>query len=193
MSELKLRSTSMKISHSSVKTCCYLEALGMIWRIRSLGGNASADNTLSEKREQCMVSGKQQICQTRYQGISCPKSKIRLISHSLNVSFYCNCYTFSFNGLRQKQTSASTTEKLLFYLLNSSYILELESQSVSSVVQSCPTLWNPMDCSTPGFLVYHQLRELAQTQIHQSWWCHSTISPSVVPCSSCLLTLPHQF
>ena len=32
----------------------------------------------------------------------------------------------------------------------------------SSVVQSCPTLWDPMDCSTPGFCVHHQFPELAQ-------------------------------
>ena len=32
--------------------------------------------------------------------------------------------------------------------------------------QSCPTLFNPMDCSTPGFLVHHQLPELAQTHVH---------------------------
>ena len=37
----------------------------------------------------------------------------------------------------------------------------------SSVTQSCLTLCDPMDCSTPGFPVYHQLPELAQTHIHQ--------------------------
>ena len=37
----------------------------------------------------------------------------------------------------------------------------------SSVTQSCPTLCNPMDCSTPGFPVHHQLLELAQTQVYQ--------------------------
>ena len=31
---------------------------------------------------------------------------------------------------------------------------------------SCPTLWNPMDCSLPGFPVHHQLPELAQTHVH---------------------------
>jgi len=35
-----------------------------------------------------------------------------------------------------------------------------------SVAQSCPTLCDPMDCSTPGFPVLHQLPELAQTHIH---------------------------
>ena len=37
----------------------------------------------------------------------------------------------------------------------------------SSVTQSCPTLCNLMDCSTPGFPAHHQLLELTQTQVHQ--------------------------
>ena len=37
----------------------------------------------------------------------------------------------------------------------------------SSVTQSCPTLWDPMDYSMPGFAVHHQLPELAQTHVHQ--------------------------
>ena len=36
----------------------------------------------------------------------------------------------------------------------------------SSVIQSCPTLCDPMDCSTPGFPVHHQLPELGQTHVH---------------------------
>ena len=31
----------------------------------------------------------------------------------------------------------------------------------------CPTLSDPMDCSTPGFPVHHQLLELPQTHVHQ--------------------------
>ena len=38
----------------------------------------------------------------------------------------------------------------------------------SSVTQSCLTLCDPMDCSTPGFPVHHQIPELAQTQVHRS-------------------------
>ena len=41
-----------------------------------------------------------------------------------------------------------------------------ENQS-SSVAQSCWTLYNPMDCSMPGFPVHHQLHELAQTHVHR--------------------------
>ena len=45
----------------------------------------------------------------------------------------------------------------------------------SSVAKSCLTLCNPMDCSTPGFPVYHQLLELAQTHVH---WVGNAIKPS---------------
>ena len=41
------------------------------------------------------------------------------------------------------------------------------SQSVSSVTQSCLTLCNPMDCSTPGLPVHHQLPEFTQTYVHR--------------------------
>ena len=40
-------------------------------------------------------------------------------------------------------------------------------QLVSSVSQSCPTLCNPMDCSTPGLPVHHQLPEFTQTHVHR--------------------------
>ena len=36
----------------------------------------------------------------------------------------------------------------------------------SSVIQSCMTLCDPMDCSTSGFPVHHQLSELVQSHVH---------------------------
>ena len=33
--------------------------------------------------------------------------------------------------------------------------------------QSCPTLWDPMDCSTPGFPGHHQIQESTQTHVHR--------------------------
>ena len=41
------------------------------------------------------------------------------------------------------------------------------SEFFSSVAQSCPTLCDPMDCSTPGLPVHHQLPELAQIHVHR--------------------------
>ena len=40
------------------------------------------------------------------------------------------------------------------------------SVQFSSVAQSYPALCDPMDCSTPGLPVHHQLPELAQTHVH---------------------------
>ena len=45
----------------------------------------------------------------------------------------------------------------------------------SSVAQSCPTLCNPMDYSTPGLPVHHQLLEFSQTHVH---WVDDAIQPS---------------
>ena len=44
--------------------------------------------------------------------------------------------------------------------------LSLTGSSSSSVAQSCPTLGDPMGCSTPGS-VHHQLLEPAQTHVHR--------------------------
>ena len=41
------------------------------------------------------------------------------------------------------------------------------SVQFSSVAQSCPTLGDPMNCSTPGLPVHHQLPELTQTHVHR--------------------------
>ena len=59
----------------------------------------------------------------------------------------------------------------------------------SSVAQSCPTLWRhglqharlPCPSPTPG---------TCSNSCPSSWWCHPTISPSVIPFSSCLQSFP---
>ena len=62
-------------------------------------------------------------------------------------------------------------------------------QSVSSVAQSCPTLCNSMDCSTPGFPVLHQLQEMLKFKSIE-WvmpsndliFCHPLLHlPSIFP------------
>ena len=61
----------------------------------------------------------------------------------------------------------------LFQWFNSSHevakVLEFTQDSVQfrSAAQSCPTLCDPMNRSTPGLPVYHQLLEFTQTHVHQ--------------------------
>ena len=45
--------------------------------------------------------------------------------------------------------------------------IHLENFQFSSVAQSCPALCKPMDCSTPGLPVHHQLLEPTQTNVHR--------------------------
>ena len=61
----------------------------------------------------------------------------------------------------------------------------VNAHQFSSVVQSCPTLCDPMDCSMPGLPVHHQLLESTQTHVHQVGDAiqpsHPLLSPLFLP------------
>ena len=59
----------------------------------------------------------------------------------------------------------------------------LDSVHFGSVTQSCPTLCDPMNCSTPGRSVHHQVLEFSKLMSIESW-CHPATSSSVIPFSS---------
>ena len=70
------------------------------------------------------------------------------------------------NGWKNKQNWSVHT-KDHYSSLKRKGILTCHSFPFSSVTQSCPTLCDSMDCSTPGFPVHHQLLELAQSYVHR--------------------------
>ena len=61
------------------------------------------------------------------------------------------------------------TSLQLFLIMQLCILLALSSVYVqfSSVAQSCPTICDPMNLSTPGLPVHHQLPEFTQTHVHQ--------------------------
>ena len=59
------------------------------------------------------------------------------------------------------------------------------SVQFSPVAQSCPTLWDPMHCTMPGFPLHHQLLAPTQTHVHH---ISDAIQPSHILC--CPLLLP---
>ena len=65
------------------------------------------------------------------------------------------------------------------------YVDMYQSVQFSSVVQSCPILWDPMNRSMPGLPVHHQLPEFTQTHIHRVsdaiQLSHPLSSPSPTP------------
>ena len=73
-----------------------------------------------------------------------------------------------------KNTDLGFLEALLFHW---QYLWETLFSSVqfSSVIQSCLTLCDLMNCSTPGLPVHHQLPEFTETHVH---WVSDAIQPS---------------
>ena len=63
------------------------------------------------------------------------------------------------------------------------------SVQFSSVAQSCPTLYNLMNCSTPGLPIHHQFW-VHPNPCPSSQLCHPIISSFVVPFSSCPRSFP---
>ena len=82
-----------------------------------------------------------------------------LVSPALAVRFFTTSMTWK-APLQKKRRKINSKDHI---------------QSVSSVAQSYMTLWDTMDCSTPGFPVHHQLPELAQIHVH---WIGDAIQPS---------------
>ena len=68
--------------------------------------------------------------------------------------------------------------------------LSILSTEFSSVTQLYPAIWDPMNHSTPGLPVHHQLLEFTQTHVH---WVGDAIQPShpnITPFSSCPQSFP---
>ena len=88
-----------------------------------------------------------------------------------------DCTSWLLDGRGSVSLSGSLRAHLLFWCSLSLQWMGCRQLRVqySSVAQSCPTLCDPMDRSTPGLPVHHQLLEFTQTQIH---WVGDTIQPS---------------
>ena len=76
----------------------------------------------------------------------------------LGISDFLFCYQpeGSFDEIGSSQ--------IIYFLFNSESV---DSVQFSSVTQLCLTLCDPMNCSSPGLRVHHQLLEFTQTNVHQ--------------------------
>ena len=84
----------------------------------------------------------------QYSLLSDPRKQLT----SVNVSLPCLHFPNQFYPLSATQIQC---------------ILQFSSVQYSSVAQSCPTLCDPMNRSTPGLPVHHQLPEFTQTHVHR--------------------------
>ena len=95
-----------------------------------------------------------------------PYSIIKLVSFSIT-------FVERISGLGEDSSFLPLATEFIVWIF-ATIILHTNIQ-FSSVTQSCPTLFNPMNCSTPGLPVNHQLPE--STQIHVLW-VSDAIQPS---------------
>ena len=64
---------------------------------------------------------------------------------------------------KKKKSDATESKREQHFFVNKS----VSSVQFSSVTQSCPNLGDPMNCSTPGLPVHHQIPEFTQTHVHR--------------------------
>ena len=95
------------------------------------------------------------------------------IEHFLNVLEFDSLVSYLYLYTYSQRWDLSRLLMLNLYFLN--LFSSFTHPQFSSVAQLCPTLCNPMDCSTPGFPVHYQLLELAQTHVH---WVGDAVQPS---------------
>ena len=71
--------------------------------------------------------------------------------------------------MKIKPRQGEKNGKVVFIVLYMQYTVQIIILSVqfSSVSQSCPTLCDPMNRSTPGLPLHHQLPEFTQTHVHR--------------------------
>ena len=101
-----------------------------------------------------------------------------------NIGMDCH---FLLQGIFLSQGSNSC---LLCFLYWHEDYLPLICLQFSSVAQSCPSVCDPMNHSTPGLPVHHQLPEFTQTHVHRVGDAIQPSQSSVVPFSSCPQSLP---
>ena len=100
-------------------------------------------------------------------------------------------FFFFFPGTKWKWdifTLTSLKHKYLIYFLG-----PCTTPQFSSVAQSCLTLCEPMDCSTPGFPVHHQFSEFAQTHDHRVSDAIQPSHPLSSPSPSAFSLFQHLF
>ena len=96
--------------------------------------------------------------------ISLYKNQVKMVSFVL-CKFYYNFQMWK-KLKSYRQNFGVNNSKLLFFLdIKIRYVISV--LQFSSVAQSCPTLCDPMNRSTPGLPVHHQLPEFTQTHVHR--------------------------
>ena len=109
-----------------------------------------------------------------FSGICTQKLNYWIICRSIFVFFLRNLSTLLYSGCTfpPQESSLFSPHALQHFLFVDFLMMAIlagvrPSVQFSSVAQSCPTLCDPMNRSTPGLPVHHQLPEVTQTHVHR--------------------------
>ena len=102
---------------------------------------------------------------------------------NVQISFICNS---------QNLETTQVPINRLMGKQNLGIIHTMRAFQFSSVAQSCPTLCDPMNRSTPGLPVHHQLLEFTQTHVHQVSDAIQPSHPLLPPSPPALNPSQHQ-
>ena len=119
---------------------------------------------------------------------------------------FCQTSSFS-NQIPRSHRDVSSLVPYLGYQVHQFFEISLESVKInpyyffsisyysvqfSSVAQSCPTLCDPINHSTPGLPVHHQLPESTQTHVHRVSDAIQPSHPLLSPCPPAFNLSQHQ-
>jgi len=93
--------------------------------------------------------------------------KIGASASVLPMSIRIDLLSLQSKGLSRAFSNTIVYKHKLFSTQSSLKWSNCHIHQFSSVAQSCPTLCDPMNCSTPGLPVHHQLLEFTQTHVHR--------------------------
>ena len=117
------------------------------------------------------------VCVCLCVGIVCTHIWMKMNAYVYVCVYTCTYVCMNkFNYLKNHNQHPLVDEwikKTYIYTYIHTYIYS--SVQFSSVAQSCPTLCDPTNPSTPGLPVHHQLPEFTQTHVH---WVSDAIQPS---------------
>ena len=111
------------------------------------------------------------ICST---GVNLMEIELATLIHTVNPKQLHSSIVYMFHNIDEAYWALRECQALCSVLCLTQFIY-CGSVQFSSVAQSCPTLCDPMNHSTPGLLVHHQLLEFTHTHVHR---LNDAIQPS---------------
>ena len=137
------------------------------------GSKISADCDCSHEIKRCILLGRKVMTNLdsilKSRDVILP-TKVHLVKATVFPVVMCGCESWTVKKAERPRIDAFELwcwKRLLGVPWTARRSNQSVIKEITSVTQSCPTLCDPMKCSTPGLPVHHQLPEFTQTHVHR--------------------------